>query len=90
MLRSAPLQDAACGRSSGQGARLESMMPPETHSASEYSALLRTDFASFAQHRFHELNPRTLFAASWCRQGQRYIDERTMEQRSTVHPMQRP
>jgi len=41
------------------------MMPAETHSASEYSALLRTDFASFAQHCFHELNPRTLFAASW-------------------------
>ena len=41
------------------------MMPAETHSASEYSALLRTDFASFAQHCFHELNP-ALFAASWC------------------------
>jgi len=41
------------------------MTTPETYSASEYSALLRTDFASFAQHCFHELNPRTLFAASW-------------------------
>src|SRR6516164_3941130 len=41
------------------------MMTAETHSASEYSALLRADFASFAQHCFHELNPRTLFAASW-------------------------
>jgi hypothetical protein len=26
---------------------------------------LRADFASFAQHCFHELNPRTRFAASW-------------------------
>ena len=42
------------------------MMPAETHSASEHFALLRTEFASFAQHCFHELNPRTLFAASWC------------------------
>src|SRR5215469_9483252 len=41
------------------------MTTAETHSAREYSALLRTDFASFAQHCFHELNPRTLFAASW-------------------------
>jgi len=41
------------------------MTTAETYSASEYSALLRTDFASFAQHCFHELNPRTLFAASW-------------------------
>ena len=41
------------------------MMTAETHNASEYSALLRADFASFAQHCFHELNPRTLFAASW-------------------------
>jgi hypothetical protein len=48
------------------GSASRSMMPAETHSASEYSALLRTDFASFAQHCFHELNPRTLFAASWC------------------------
>jgi len=47
------------------GSASRSMMPAETHSASEYSALLRTDFASFAQHCFHELNPRTLFAASW-------------------------
>src|SRR6516225_2679632 len=41
------------------------MTTAETYSASENSALLRTDFASFAQHCFHELNPRTLFAASW-------------------------
>ena len=41
------------------------MTTAETHSPSEYSALLRADFASFAQHCFHELNPRTLFASSW-------------------------
>jgi predicted phage terminase large subunit-like protein len=41
------------------------MTTAETHSASEYEALLRADFASFAQHCFHELNPRTLFAAGW-------------------------
>jgi hypothetical protein len=41
------------------------MTPAETHSASEYQALLRADFASLAQHCFHELNPRTLFAAGW-------------------------
>ena len=41
------------------------MTTAETHSASEYEALLRADFASFARHCFHELNPRTLFAASW-------------------------
>jgi predicted phage terminase large subunit-like protein len=41
------------------------MTTAETHSASEYKALLRADFASFAQHCFHELNPRTLFAAGW-------------------------
>ena len=41
------------------------MTTVETHAASEYAALLRTDFASFAQHCFHELNPRTLFAAGW-------------------------
>jgi predicted phage terminase large subunit-like protein len=41
------------------------MTTAKTHSASEYEALLRADFASFAQHCFHELNPRTLFAAGW-------------------------
>ena len=41
------------------------MTTVETHAASEYAALLRTDFASFAQHCFHELNPRTLFAPGW-------------------------
>jgi len=41
------------------------MTPAETHSPSEYEALLRADFASFAQQCFHELNPRTLFAAGW-------------------------
>ena len=42
-----------------------SMTPAETHSPSEYEALLRADFASFAQQCFHELNPCTLFAAGW-------------------------
>ena len=42
-----------------------SMTPAETHSPSEYEALLRADFASFAQQCFRELNPRTLFAAGW-------------------------
>jgi hypothetical protein len=41
------------------------MTTAETHSTSAYSALLRADFATFAQQCFHELNPRTLFAASW-------------------------
>jgi len=27
--------------------------------------MLRADFASFAAHCFHELNPRTRFALSW-------------------------
>jgi hypothetical protein len=36
-----------------------------THSPGEYEALLRADFASFAQHCFHELNPRTPFALNW-------------------------
>jgi hypothetical protein len=37
----------------------------ETYSPAEYKALLRTDFASFARHSFHELNPRTPFAPGW-------------------------
>src|SRR5215472_12440627 len=37
----------------------------ETHSPGEYKALLRADFASFARHSFHELNPRTPFALGW-------------------------
>ena len=41
------------------------MTTAEPHSLSEYEALLRADFASVAQHCFHELNPRTLFAAGW-------------------------
>ena len=41
------------------------MTTAEPHSLSEYEALLRADFASVAQHCFHELNPCTLFAASW-------------------------
>ena len=35
------------------------MTTAETHSPGEYASLLRADFASFAQHCFHELNPRT-------------------------------
>jgi len=31
----------------------------------EYEALLRADFAGFAERCFHELNPRTDFAANW-------------------------
>jgi len=41
------------------------MTMAEPHNPSEYEALLRADFASFAQHFFHELNPRTLFAPGW-------------------------
>ena len=41
------------------------MTMAEPHNPSEYEALLRADFASFAQHCFHELNPRTLFAPRW-------------------------
>ena len=41
------------------------MTMAEPHNPSEYEALLRADFASFAQHFFHELNPRTLFAPRW-------------------------
>ena len=41
------------------------MTMAEPHNPSEYEALLRADFASFAQHCFHELNPRTLFAPGW-------------------------
>ena len=37
----------------------------ETFSPAEYKALLRADFASFARHSFHELNPRTPFAPGW-------------------------
>src|SRR5208282_2070543 len=41
------------------------MTTAEMHSPGEYGALLRADFASFAAHCFHELNPRTRFAWSW-------------------------
>ena len=37
----------------------------ETFSPAEYKALLRADFASFARHSFHELNPRTPFVPGW-------------------------
>ena len=41
------------------------MTTAEPHSLSEYGALLRADFASFARHSFHLLNPRTPFAPGW-------------------------
>jgi predicted phage terminase large subunit-like protein len=41
------------------------MTTAEPHNPSEYEALLRADFTSFAQHCFRELNPRTVFASSW-------------------------
>jgi|SRR6516165_1895878 hypothetical protein len=41
------------------------MTTAETFGAGEYAALLCSDFASFAQHCFHELNPRTLLAPGW-------------------------
>jgi hypothetical protein len=40
-------------------------MTTEAHSPGEYEALLRADFASFAQQCFHELNPRTPFVPNW-------------------------
>jgi hypothetical protein len=40
-------------------------MAAETYSPAEYKALLRADFASFARHSFHLLNPRTPFAPGW-------------------------
>jgi hypothetical protein len=41
------------------------MTTAETHSSAEYIALLRADFASFARHSFHELNPCTPLAPGW-------------------------
>src|SRR6516162_4239759 len=41
------------------------MTTAETYSPGEYKGLLRADFASFAQHCFRELNPRTPFAPNW-------------------------
>ena len=41
------------------------MTTAETHNTSEYAALLRADFASFAQQCFRELNPRSQLALSW-------------------------
>ncbi|HEY3620073.1 MAG TPA: hypothetical protein VGK96_24970 [Candidatus Sulfotelmatobacter sp.] len=34
-------------------------------SASEYNAILRSDFNYFAQHCFSELNPQAAFAPNW-------------------------
>src|SRR5207244_1442001 len=39
--------------------------PPAGLDMAEYEALLRRDFAGFAQLCFHELNPRTEFAMNW-------------------------
>src|SRR6516165_12505882 len=41
------------------------MTTAETYSPGEYKGLLRADFASFAQHCFRELNPRTPFTPNW-------------------------
>jgi predicted phage terminase large subunit-like protein len=41
------------------------MTTAETFSPAEYKALLRADFASFALHSFHALNPRTPFVPGW-------------------------
>ena len=41
------------------------MTTAETYSPGEYKGLLRADFASFAQHCFRELNPRTPFPPNW-------------------------
>jgi predicted phage terminase large subunit-like protein len=38
---------------------------PEFLNPGEYEALLRADFAGFAERSFHELNPRADFAANW-------------------------
>ena len=34
-------------------------------SASEYNAILRSDFNYFAEHCFSELNPQAAFAPNW-------------------------
>ena len=38
---------------------------PDVLDLAEYEALLRADFAGFAQRSFHELNPQTDFAMNW-------------------------
>jgi len=38
----------------------------ETHSAAEYEALLRADFASFAQHCFRESHLASVCFPAWC------------------------
>ena len=38
---------------------------PDGLDLAEYEALLRADFAGFAQRAFHELNPQTDFAMNW-------------------------
>jgi predicted phage terminase large subunit-like protein len=39
--------------------------PPASLDLAEYEALLRADFAGFAERAFHELNPQTDFATNW-------------------------
>ena len=41
------------------------IVKPDFVNPAEYEALLRADFAGFAERCFHELNPRTDFAANW-------------------------
>jgi hypothetical protein len=41
------------------------MTTADTQRPGEYAALLRADFASFAQHCFRELKPRTPFVPNW-------------------------
>jgi len=70
MLRSAPLETPLAEVPHDKGARLEARTTPEAAIAKdtgwgECAALLRDDFASFAARSFHELNPRTQFAANW-------------------------
>ena len=38
--------------------------PPASLDLAEYEALLRADFAGFAERAFHELNPQTDFATN--------------------------
>ena len=39
--------------------------PPGSLDLAEYEALVRADFAGFAERAFHELNPQTDFATNW-------------------------
>ena len=39
--------------------------PPGSLDLAEYEALVRADFAGFAERAFHELYPQTEFLANW-------------------------